>query len=338
MVIQGISYPSDFEAKKSMIAAASKLEAKGCMVAGDGSLSVRVGPNAIWITVEGADKFALTQDQMVRIDLNGKQMATNKPKPLAPDLEAHLKIYRENDSVQAVVHAYPVCAVVLGAKGHGVEAAGFSPSVRKLGRIQLTHASDPQGAAEEIALLCKTDKGAVIPNDGCMMWGRSVREAVSLVEALEFSCKASKCLGCGKEHAGISCGAQAQTSYCSGNCSSCEKASACPDCRQEHSFRTAAPVSEPVPAPQPIRLTAPVNESVLPAGMTGLIRPGSPLPPLPEETAKPAAIPAAPAMPAPAANMSAVKGTASVSDKPDLVIHTPKADVMAEVVRRSMKQ
>ena len=84
MVIQGVNYPSDFEAKKAIIAVAAKLEAKGFQVAGDGSLSVRVGPNAIWITVEGADKAALQQDQLVRIDLSGKQMATNKPKPLCP--------------------------------------------------------------------------------------------------------------------------------------------------------------------------------------------------------------------------------------------------------------
>lgn len=408
MVIQGISYPSDFEAKKAMIAAAAKLEAKGAMVAGDGSLSVRVGPNAIWITVEGADKAALTQDQMVRIDLNGKQMATNRPKPLSPDLSAHLKIYKENDSVQAVVHAYPVCAVVLGAKGQGVEAAGFSPSVRKLGRIQLTRTADPEGAANEIALLCKTDKGVVIPGDGCMMWGRSVSETTGLVEALDYYCKAAKCLG-----SGSSCSshgsAQGAISVCSGECRSCPKAATCPDCRMSASFMTgcdhncqACPRAASCPenrsnaagsicdyncqvcpsanawpncrsgASAPAAFPE-VSEMSLPSGMTGLIRPGSPLPPLPEEGKEPAGVTraAAPAAKTPAAASAAgtfvspartaripgssvpaafapeIRKTAPAAAltaapkaepavKPELAIHVPKASVMAEVVRRSL--
>ncbi len=335
---------SDFEAKKAMISAAAKLAAKGSMVAGDGSLSVRVGPNAVWVTVDGADKAALTQDQMVRIDLNGKQTATNKPKNLGPDLEAHLKVYRENDSVQAVIHAYPVCAVVLGARGTGVEAAGFTPSVRKLGRITLTHSCDPQGVSDEIALLCKSDKGAIIPNDGCMMWGRNVSDAVSCIEALDYYCKVAKCLGCGK---GSGCGNGSQGGHysaaagcaphnCHGNCDHCENASFCPERRQESYAAPAAVIPEPVCVSGPAASTAapaPVVSSVLPSGMTGLIRPGASLPPLPEENQKSAGT-------QPVASQTAAAQTANAAaasaGKPDLVIHAPKSAVMAEVVRRSL--
>ena len=41
MVIQGVSYLSDFEAKKAIIETARRLESKGFLTAGDGSLSVR---------------------------------------------------------------------------------------------------------------------------------------------------------------------------------------------------------------------------------------------------------------------------------------------------------
>ena len=99
MVIQGVSYLSDFEAKKAIIETARRLEAKGFLTAGDGSLSVRVGPNAVWVTVDGADKAALTQDGMVRVDLNGKANLSAHPKPLGEDLPIHLKIYRENENV-----------------------------------------------------------------------------------------------------------------------------------------------------------------------------------------------------------------------------------------------
>ena len=83
MVIQGVTYLSDFEAKKAIMEMARRLEAKGWLVAGDGSMSVRVGPQAVWVTVAGADKAALTQDMLVRVDMNGKAMLSAKPKPPA---------------------------------------------------------------------------------------------------------------------------------------------------------------------------------------------------------------------------------------------------------------
>ena len=306
MVIQGVNYPSDFEAKKAIIAAAAKLEAKGFQVAGDGSLSVRVGPNAIWITVEGADKAALQQDQLVRIDLSGKQMATNKPKPLGEDLPIHLRIYRENEAVQGIVHAYPVCAAVLGIQGTGMEAAAFSPSVRRMGRIQLLPQKDAQTQAEAVGLLCRTDRGVLLQNDGCMTWGKSLTEAVQTVEAMDYYCKVKKCTGgskdctCGHSETGLcdgSCKTAAPQPVCSGNCTACICAPTCPSRVPAHS--------------------APARPA---AGMTGIIRPGEPLPALPPQ--------GAPAVTAPA----------PAAPTPDQVpaVDVPKADVMAEVVRRVM--
>ena len=114
MVIQGVTYLSDFEAKKAIMEMARRLEAKGWLVAGDGSMSVRVGPQAVWVTVAGADKAALTQDMLVRVDMNGKAMLSAKPKPLPEDLPIHLKIYQENENAQCVMHTYPACAAVMG--------------------------------------------------------------------------------------------------------------------------------------------------------------------------------------------------------------------------------
>ena len=173
MVIQGVTYLSDFEAKKAIIEMARRLEAKGFLVAGDGSLSVRVGPAAVWVTIAGADKAALTQDMLVRVDLNGKAMLSAKPKPLPEDLPVHLKIYQENENVQCVMHTYPACAAVMGMQGQSVQPAAFSPAVRALGRIQLLPAQSPEALAQAVSLLCRTDKGVLLENDGCMTWGKT---------------------------------------------------------------------------------------------------------------------------------------------------------------------
>ncbi|MDO4961595.1 MAG: class II aldolase/adducin family protein [Eubacteriales bacterium] len=337
MVIQGISYLSDFEAKKLMTAAAARLEAKGYMPAGDGCLSVRVGPNAVWVTVSGADKANLTQDQMVRVDLNGKQTATNKPKLLDRDFEAHLAVYRTNKNVQAIVHSYPLCSVVLSERGFSVEPAAFTPAVKRLGRIQLVSESEPSRMADAAALCCRTDNGMILKGDGCVMWGSTPKECVDYTETLEYYCKALKCLGnkCGSgcmaaQPANAAAGADpfvipgAVPAYgvatvaspvagetCSGNCQSCSKKDNC-------------------------SASGAIGAS-LPSGMTGLIRPGASLPPLPKE--EPANTTAAGASgyefktndPGTAANIERSKAEGRV-----LAVNASKYDVMSEVVRRTM--
>lgn len=270
MVIQGVSYLSDFEAKKAIIEAARRLESRGFMTAGDGSLSVRVGPNAVWVTVDGADKAALTQDMLVRVDLNGKGNLSAHPKPLGEDLPVHLKIYRENENVQCVLHAYPPCAEALSCQGRGLPAAGFSPSVRKLGRMELIAGLTGEALAKAVAAQSRTDKGVVLEHDGCMFWAGTPAEACRLAEAMNYlwtvgdTVRRSGCVGC------QGCGG------CTGN-SRCDACSGCEGTR-------------PVP-PEPPRT---------PSGVTGLIRPGQPLPPLPrkEEPAPqpaPTPVPSAPA-------------------------------------------
>lgn len=246
MVIQGVAYLSDFEAKKAIMEMARRLEAKGWLVAGDGSMSVRVGPQAVWVTVAGADKAALTQDMLVRVDMNGKAMLSAKPKPLPEDLPIHLKIYQENENAQCVMHTYPACAAVMGMQGQTVQPAAFSPAVRALGRVQLLPAQNVDAQAQAVSLLCRTDKAVLLENDGCLTWGKTPADAAHLVEALDYYAAVTAKLGC----AGCSkCGS------CGGHCTGCSKCGAparaahgsarCTACGNGSTRRTACPAGEP---------------------------------------------------------------------------------------------
>lgn len=305
MVIQGVTYLSDFEAKKAIIEMARRLEAKGFLVAGDGSLSVRVGPAAVWVTIAGADKAALTQDMLVRVDLNGKAMLSAKPKPLPEDLPVHLKIYQENENVQCVMHTYPACAAVMGMQGQSVQPAAFSPAVRALGRIQLLPAQSPEALAQAVSLLCRTDKGVLLENDGCMTWGKTPADASHLVEALDYYAAVTAKLGCVKCP---NCG------HCTGHCTGCGK---CGSAAAAPAPVTAQPIPQPMD-PQPLPATP--AASALP-GVTGLIQPGMALPTLPNAQPAPA--------PAPAAQPAASPAAAKPANARDAA--------MAEVIRRTLK-
>ena len=193
MIIQGIRYASDFEAKKLMIETGRDLDEKGYTLAQDGSMSVRVGPNMVWVTKDGSENGELTQGDFIRVDLNGKSMNHSPDAVLPEDLEIHLKIYRENAQIQGIVHAYPVCAVILQQCPQGLEACSYTPAVRSLGRITLV----PAGDIGQVTAAC------ALAGDGCLMWGESVREAYRSIRLLDYCAKVrSMSGGCCREDAG----------------------------------------------------------------------------------------------------------------------------------------
>lgn len=202
MVIQGVNYPSDFEAKKAMIEIGRRMYEKGSVIAGDGSLSVRVGPNAVWITVADADKGAMKQDSFLRVDMNGRQMPGSRGTRLPEDLAVHLQVYNQNPALRAVLHAYPAGAVALAAKGRGVEPADYTPSVRALGKLDLVQAGNADEAAKAAAMACKTDTGVLLGGDGCVIWGESITEAFHKLEAVEYYARISRMLCGGAGHSG----------------------------------------------------------------------------------------------------------------------------------------
>lgn len=198
MVIQGVSYPSDFEAKKQMIEIGRRLDEKGHVIAGEGSLSVRVGPNAVWITAQGAEKGALKQENFIRVDMNGKQSPGSRQTRLPEDAAVHLSIYTQNPALRGIIHGYPAGAVAYAALGREVQAADYTPSVRALGRISLSPSGNAEAQAKAAALVCRTDKGMLAAGDGCYMWGENLTEAFHQIEALEYYVKVSRILCAGR--------------------------------------------------------------------------------------------------------------------------------------------
>lgn len=205
LVIQGNMYPSDFEAKKMMIEAGRQLDQKNYTVAGDGSMSVRVGPNAVWFCLDGADKAALRQEDFLRTDLNGKAQLARNGQRLPEDYLLHLEVYRQNDRVRCILHSYPASVTAMGLKGCGAEPADFSPSVEKLGRIRCVDPAAPEELARTAGKLCKESQGMIIGKGGCVMWSESVRKAFQLTQALDYYESVRKASGCCESRSCATC-------------------------------------------------------------------------------------------------------------------------------------
>lgn len=213
VTIQGNRFMSDFEAKKAMIEIGRRMDQKGYSIAGDGSLSVRTGPNAIWITTAGADKGNLTQDMFVKVGMDGKQVMSARSKELPGELSWHLKIYQEKPEVKAILQAYPPAANARAIKGQAMAAASYTGAVQRLGAVPVVC------AAEQIGQAVRTGFGALAAGAGCIAWGETPLEAYHFVEAMEYHAVMDACLagaGAGNVFSGGGCLAGAQTAEVSG--------------------------------------------------------------------------------------------------------------------------
>lgn len=185
--IQGNQYPSDFEAKKLIVDIGKQMAQRGYVIAADGSLSVRVGPNAVWITTEDSQKSGITQDMMVRVDLEGKLLLGTKVKALPDEIKIHLNLYREQPKLRAVLHGYPPVTTAMGVCGMGLTSVGYTKALRRLGDVPVIPYRCGDIDMQEVMICAGKGHGVLFQNNGCMTWGESLPEAYSLMETMEYA-------------------------------------------------------------------------------------------------------------------------------------------------------
>ena len=184
-------YLSDFEAKKWIIEIGRRMYAKNFVAANDGNISVRTGPNAVWATPTGVSKGFMTPDMLVKLDLDGKVLSgKNKP---SSEIKMHLRVYKENPEVRAVVHAHPVVATSYAIAGISLERALSSEAVVLLGRVPVAPYATPgtEEVPESIAPYCRDYNAVLLANHGALTWGRDPLEAYFRMESLEHYARMS---------------------------------------------------------------------------------------------------------------------------------------------------
>ena len=101
-------YMGDYEAKQLILEVGRRMYNKNFVAANDGNISCKVGDNELWTTPTGVSKGYMTEDILVKVDLDGNILrGSTKP---SSELKMHLRVYRENPQVKSVVHAHPPVA------------------------------------------------------------------------------------------------------------------------------------------------------------------------------------------------------------------------------------
>ncbi len=179
-------YPGDYEAKKTILEVGRRMYAKNFVASNDGNISCKVDENKIWCTPTGVSKGFMTEEMLVLMDLDGNVLRGScKP---SSEIKMHLRVYKENPNVNAVVHAHPPAATSYAIAGLPLNRAILTEAVLNLGEIPLARYAMPgtEEVPNSIAPFVNTHNGCLLANHGALTWGNDVMEAWMRMESIEY--------------------------------------------------------------------------------------------------------------------------------------------------------
>lgn len=189
------AYLTDAEAKRLILDIGRRMYERQFVAANDGNISVRVSENRIWVTPAGVSKGYMAEDMLVCVDPEGNVVSgTAKP---SSETGMHLRIYRENPAVRAVVHAHPVTATSFAIARIPLDAALMTESVIGLGVVPVAEyavTGSPQ-IADSVAPFCRDYNALLLANHGTVTWGADPMQAWYRMETLECVAQVMQNLG-----------------------------------------------------------------------------------------------------------------------------------------------
>lgn len=184
---------------EAIAAAGRRLGAQGLTPATSSNFSMRLDANHLAITISGRDKGALTPNDVMVVDMDGRGVDTSA-RPSAETL-LHTQIYRRFADVNAVLHTHSRTQTVASRlfapegvvhiEGYELIKAIAGHTTHEIG-IDLPVFPNTQQMPELVAHVdawIQADRplyGYLIDGHGIYTWGSDMHEAERHIEAFEF--------------------------------------------------------------------------------------------------------------------------------------------------------
>jgi L-fuculose-phosphate aldolase len=180
------SYPTDQEAKRTIVEVGKRMYAKNFVAANDGNISCKVDHDIIWTTPTGVSKGFMSEDILVKMKLDGTVLSSGKLKP-SSEVKMHIRAYQENPEIMGITHAHPPICTSFAIAGIGLDKAIYPEALVNLGTVPCIHYETPgsQGIPDSIAPYCRDYNALLLGNHGALSWGKSLIEAFFRLESME---------------------------------------------------------------------------------------------------------------------------------------------------------
>ncbi|QGF22393.1 class II aldolase/adducin family protein [Raineyella fluvialis] len=170
-----------------MVDIGQRLWRRNLVAANDGNLSARLPDGTILCTPTGASKGAMTEGMLAVVTTDGDVVSTGTGRGPSSEIAMHLRAYRVDPAIGAVVHAHPPYATAFAIRGESLRGDLMTETLTELPEVPLAGFATP-GTAEvpdAIAPLVPGHRACLLEFHGALTWGAALEEAYLTMERLE---------------------------------------------------------------------------------------------------------------------------------------------------------
>lgn len=178
-------YATEDELRRNLVKFGRWLYRLGFMPGSSGNLSVRVNHDCILVTPTGCSKYLLKPEDMVLVDLEGRQLSGSRK--ATSEIAIHLAAYQARTDVNAVIHAHPPLATGFACAGRALDEPLCSEAVMILGPVPLAPyaTTGTDDLAASLATLIPDHTAILMANHGAVTYGESLLDAFLKMETVE---------------------------------------------------------------------------------------------------------------------------------------------------------
>jgi L-fuculose-phosphate aldolase len=175
----------EIKLRKEICSIGGLLFQRGFVAANDGNISARLSEDEYLFTPTNVSKGAIKPRMLVKVD--GRGNVIKGKMRVSSESMMHLRVYKENSDVNAVVHAHPQVATSYAIAGVPLDKALITESVVLMGIVPVAPYGLPgsEALADTIAPYCTEYNSVLLKNHGVLSWGKDLKEAYFRMEITE---------------------------------------------------------------------------------------------------------------------------------------------------------
>ena len=160
------------------------------LIAGaDGNLSIRLDDERILVTASGVHKGLMGHEGLIVVDKEGKQRAGIGQ--ASTEVPMHLAIYEKVEDAKAIIHAHAPWATAASLKRDRLDLSDLAEARLLFPEVKVVPFLPPGSneLAQAAARAAAENKIFILKAHGVVAWGKNLKEAFCLIEALEHNLK-----------------------------------------------------------------------------------------------------------------------------------------------------
>ena len=180
-------YPNIYEAKQQIVEVGRRMFLKNYVVSNDGNITCKIDEDTILITPARVSKGFMTEDMMIKMSLDGKVLSGMSDYVPSSETKVHLRVYKENPEVMAVIHAHPIMATSFAIAGIDLVNPILTEQLITVGNVFVARYATPttEEVPDSIAPYCMDYNAVLLANHGTLTWGDSLMHAYYTLESIE---------------------------------------------------------------------------------------------------------------------------------------------------------